>query len=619
MRDSLPGSMNVTGTAAILPADMLSKASLSLGGDRCAITNRQCLTRIVGLIFRERPRVSVLPTSERMYRLLVQGVTDYAIYLLDANGTVLNWNAGARLAKGYEAEEIVGRNFDLFYPDIERARGIPQQNLRMARTSGHFTDEGWRLRKDGTQFWANVVIDAIHDETGAFIGFAKITRDMTAQRELEHRLAHDAGHDGLTGLSNRTTFFDKLDDELPQIVYGVRMAVHYVDLDRFKPVNDSFGHQVGDEVLRIVAKRLRAVAGPKSMVARLGGDEFAVLQFGSPTVEAAAALADSIVATLSEPIAVRNAVINVGASVGVAHVPAHGDDAATLVRNADLALYRAKEDGRGCFRLYDETMNARALSRGVMELKLRQALIACDFELHYQPVVDAKTLQNVGYEALLRWQDQTGQPVSPAEFVPLAEELGLMPQLGTWVLRTACREAAQWENELTVAVNVSAMQLRDRGFVDVVIQALADSRLPPERLELEITETAILADPDLAGNLLQSLRDLGVSIALDDFGTGFSSLSMVKHLPLTRIKIDRSFISEIDGSAKSRSVIRSVIALCEGYGLSTTAEGVETDEQLAALREHGCQDLQGYLFGKAQPALTLRTAGGMQTFSRRAG
>ncbi|WP_268915677.1 putative bifunctional diguanylate cyclase/phosphodiesterase [Aureimonas psammosilenae] len=544
-----------------------------------------------------------------MYRLLVQGVTDYAIYLLDADGNVMNWNAGAKQAKGYEAQEIVGRNFDLFYTEIERTRGIPKQNLRMARDSGHFTDEGWRLRKDGTQFWANIVIDAIYDEDGVFVGFAKITRDMTAQRELEHRLAHDAGHDGLTGLSNRTTFFEKLDDELPQIVYGARMAIHYVDLDRFKPVNDSFGHQIGDEVLRVVAKRLRSVAGPKSMVARLGGDEFAVLQFGSPSVENASALAKSIVATLSEPIPVRNAVINIGASVGVAHVPTHGDDAATLVRNADLALYRAKEDGRGCFHIYDESMNAQALSRGVMELKLRQALSACDFELHYQPIVDARSLQTVGYETLLRWRDQTGQQISPAEFVPLAEELGLMPLLGKWVLRTACREAALWDNRLMVAVNVSATQLRDRAFLDVVIQALADSRLPPERLELEITETAVLADPDLAGSILQRLRDIGVSIALDDFGTGFSSLAMVKQLPLTRVKIDRSFVSEIDASCQSRSVIRAVVALCEGYGLTTTAEGVETEEQLAVLQDHGCRDLQGFLFGKAEPASHWRSLG----------
>ncbi len=548
-------------------------------------------------------------TSDRMYRLLVQGVTDYAIYLLDADGNVMNWNAGAKQAKGYEAQEIVGRNFDLFYTEIERTRGIPKQNLRMARDSGHFTDEGWRLRKDGTQFWANIVIDAIYDEDGVFVGFAKITRDMTAQRELEHRLAHDAGHDGLTGLSNRTTFFEKLDDELPQIVYGARMAIHYVDLDRFKPVNDSFGHQIGDEVLRVVAKRLRSVAGPKSMVARLGGDEFAVLQFGSPSVENASALAKSIVATLSEPIPVRNAVINIGASVGVAHVPTHGDDAATLVRNADLALYRAKEDGRGCFHIYDESMNAQALSRGVMELKLRQALSACDFELHYQPIVDARSLQTVGYETLLRWRDQTGQQISPAEFVPLAEELGLMPLLGKWVLRTACREAALWDNRLMVAVNVSATQLRDRAFLDVVIQALADSRLPPERLELEITETAVLADPDLAGSILQRLRDIGVSIALDDFGTGFSSLAMVKQLPLTRVKIDRSFVSEIDASCQSRSVIRAVVALCEGYGLTTTAEGVETEEQLAVLQDHGCRDLQGFLFGKAEPASHWRSLG----------
>ncbi len=544
--------------------------------------------------------------TDRMYRLMVQGVTDYAIYLLDAHGTVLNWNAGAELAKGYAAEEIVGRNFELFYPGADRSRRVPQENLRTARDKGRFADEGWRLRKDGTRFWASVVIDAIHDEAGAFLGFAKITRDMTAQRETEHRLAHEAGHDALTGLSNRSTFLARLDEDCPQIVYGGRLAVHYVDLDRFKPVNDSFGHAVGDEVLRIVASRLQTVAPAPSVVARLGGDEFAVLQFGSPGIEEAERLAGRIVQTLSEPIPVCNAVVVVGASVGVAHAPTHGFEAHDLLRNADLALYQAKSNGRSRYEVYDECMNARALSRGIMELKLRQALHLFDFELAYQPIVDAGSMKTVGYEALLRWRDQTGQWISPTDFVPLAEELGLMPELGRWVLQTACRDASLWEDGQFVAVNVSATQLRDKGFVEVVRTVLAETRLPPSRLEIEVTETAVLSDPDLARTILEGLRDLGVSIALDDFGTGFSSLRMVKELPLNRIKIDRSFVNGIDTTSKSLSVIRSVISLCDGYGLSTTAEGVETSEQMEALRRHGCTFLQGFLLGRPQSNTSWR-------------
>ena len=385
--------------------------------------------------------------------------------------------------------------------------------------------------------------------------------------------------------------------------------MHYIDLDRFKPVNDSFGHAVGDHVLRTVGARLKAVIPAKSIVARLGGDEFAVVQLGSPTMEDALALAGRIVETLSEPIPVRNAIVVIGASVGVAHAPSHGHEAADLLRNADLALYAAKEKGRGRFEVYDESMSAQALSRGVMELKLRQALKLHDFDVHYQPVVDARTLQTVGYEALLRWQDQTGTQISPAEFVPLAEELGLMPELGAWVLRTACRDAVNWPGETSVAVNVSTTQLRDRSFIEVVTATLAASQLPPHRLELEITETAVLSDPDLANEILTELRALGVGIALDDFGTGFSSLRMVKELPLTRIKIDRSFVTGINETSKSTSVVRSVITLCEAYGLSTTAEGVETEEQLAALQMQNCGHLQGYLLGRPQPEAYWRRSG----------
>nr|WP_280528907.1 GGDEF domain-containing phosphodiesterase [Aureimonas jatrophae] len=543
-----------------------------------------------------------------MYRLMVEAVTDYAIYMLDPDGIVRSWNAGARLAKGYEAHEIVGRSFAEFYSDKERARSIPELNLQYARDHGRFADEGWRLRKDGTQFWAHVVIDAIYDECGSLLGFTKITRDMTAQRETELQLAHQAGHDALTGLFNRSKFLEHLEEEAPQLFYGAQLAVHYIDLDRFKPVNDSFGHAVGDQVLRTIGQRLKAVVPPRSIVARLGGDEFAVLQFGSPSVDEATELSNRITETLREPISVRNAIVVVGASVGVAHAPTHGCEAAELLRNADLALYAAKQNGRGRHEIFDDSMNAQALSRGVMELKLRQALKLHDFEVHYQPVVDARTLDVVGYEALLRWQDQTGKPISPAHFIPLAEELGLMPELGAWVLRTACRDACAWPNDLVVAVNVSAMQLRDRSFIEVVKATLVATRLPAHRLELEVTETAVLSDPSLANEILSELRALGVGIALDDFGTGFSSLRMVKELPLTRIKIDRSFVSGINDTKRSTSVIRSVITLCEAYGLSTTAEGVETAEQLMELQRQNCDHLQGFLLGRPQPDAHWRAA-----------
>lgn len=542
------------------------------------------------------PNVPITP--ELMYRLLVHGVKDYAIYLLDADGVVLNWNAGAERAKGYTAAEIVGRNYACFYSEQDRASGLPQRNLELTRQNGHLAMEGWRYRKDGSAFWASVDLDAIYDDDRNFVGFAKVTRDLTEQRASEQRFKHQSLHDALTGIANRAGLVERLEAQFPQIVYGSRIALHYVDLDRFKPVNDTFGHLVGDDVLREVARRLATVAGADAVVGRLGGDEFAVLQFGSPGDQAVADMAEAIVTTLNRPMQIGEKTANIGASVGVAIAPNDGVDISDLFRSADLALYRAKRDGRNCVRFFDASMNQQALARSILELKLRRAVEADDFHLAYQPVVDGRSGTVIGYEALLRWIDQTGRHVSPADFVPVAEEIGLMPRLGEWVLRTACREAAAWALPLTVAVNLSATQLADEDLAELVTSILETTCLPAERLELEITETAVLTDLDRATATLKRLRTMGVGVALDDFGTGFSSLALARALPLTRIKIDRSFIADLEAQDTSAAVVECVVALCRGYGLSTTAEGIETERQRNVLLACGCDTHQGYLYGR---------------------
>ncbi|WP_102959212.1 putative bifunctional diguanylate cyclase/phosphodiesterase [Mangrovicella endophytica] len=541
-------------------------------------------------------------SSDLMYRLLVQGVRDYAIYLLDPVGVILNWNEGAARAKGYLAEEVVGRNFEIFYSDADRRAGVPHKNLKIALADGHLTTEGWRYRKNGTAFWASVMLDPVRDEHGALVGFAKITRDLTEQRDAEHRLLHLANHDPLTGLPNRAAFAAELEEALPQLWYGATGALHYIDLDRFKPVNDFYGHAIGDLLLQQVAGRLRKLVGPGDFVARLGGDEFAVLQMGSVGEDSVNRMADSIIDSLSEPFGIGDVSAVIGASVGIARAPVDGTTTADLLRNADLALYDAKERGRGCHSRYDSILNERAVSRRILELKLRQAILSKEFQLHYQPVASAQSGEIVAYEALLRWADPaSGKMISPGEFIPMAEDLDLMVEIGAWVLREACRQAKSWPNEATVAVNVSATQLRDTNFVGTVREALASSGLPADRLELEITETAVLDSIELASKTLKQLRSIGVLIALDDFGTGFSSLSLVQNLPLTRIKIDQSFVRAIDDTRRSVAVIRAVVSLCKGFDLATTAEGVETEEQRRVLVEHGCQDLQGYLIGRPQP------------------
>ncbi len=544
-------------------------------------------------------------STDLMYRLLVQGVTDYAIYLLDEDGRILNWNTGAERAKGYKAEEIVGQNYEVFFTEGDRAKGLPARNLRTARAKGHFTAEGWRLRRDGSRFWASVMIDPVYDEAGTFIGFAKITRDLSEQRDADRRLLYVANHDPLTGLANRAFFNKSLEDQMPQVAYGASLAVHYVDLDRFKPVNDTFGHSAGDELLEHVARRLEAEVGANDVVARLGGDEFAVLQVSASDDEEAGETAKKIIAALSRPFVINNSTVVIGASIGIAMAPRDGYDAIQLLQNADLALYEAKQQGRGRFSFFNKDLVEQATNRHVMELKLRHAVGTNGFTVYYQPIVEATSGQPVAFEALLRWKDQSDNFISPADFVPAAEKLGLMPEIGAWVLHTACREAASWPGEIAVSVNVSATQLRSTSFIQTVCSALFRSGLAAHRLELELTETAILSDVQSAAEILQELRSMGVKIALDDFGTGFSSLSLVNQLPLNRLKIDQSFVRQLNGSEQANAVVRAVTSLCKGFGLSTTAEGVETVEQKLILIQEGCQHLQGYLFGRPQPQAVI--------------
>ncbi|WP_416355840.1 putative bifunctional diguanylate cyclase/phosphodiesterase [Aureimonas phyllosphaerae] len=535
-----------------------------------------------------------------MYRLLVQGVKDYAIFMVDPSGSVMNWNEGAERAKGYRADEILGRNFSCFYSPNEQLDGAPLRNLELALEAGVFSEEGLRYRKDGSAFWALVTVTPVYDETGVLLGFGKVTRDMTERRRADQALAYQARSDALTGISNRVGLLEAIDEELRRLPPNGFASLLYIDLDRFKPVNDTFGHSAGDRVLVEVAARLKAVAPSAQCIGRLGGDEFAIMTTATTGTLDAVDLARTIIAALGSPFDIGAKPAMIGASVGIAVAPLHGTDSSTLIRHADLALYQAKRSGRNRACMFNPVMDERALTRGALEIQLRHAVTAEAFILVYQPIVDGKTSKLIGYEALLRWTDQTGRTISPSTFVPLAEELGLMARLGEWVMLTACKEAAQWDPALTVAVNLSPTQLRSVDIVGKVSEILTQTGLRPDRLEIEITETAILEDLDLARHVIHQLREMGVRITLDDFGTGFSSLSLVKDLPLTGLKIDRSFVRGIDGSARSIGIVRAIMTLCESFQLSVTAEGVETQEQREFLLRSGCTDMQGFLFGRPQ-------------------
>jgi diguanylate cyclase (GGDEF)-like protein/PAS domain S-box-containing protein len=432
-------------------------------------------------------------------------------------------------------------------------------------------------------------------------GWVVTYEDVTERHKAEARVAHMAKHDALTELSNRVLFREKMADGLKEVARGSTMAVLCLDLDNFKTVNDRLGHAVGDSYLRWVAARLRECVGERDTVARLGGDEFAVLQQGAQA-ESAERLAQRLVDVIGHPPPLKNQIINAGVSIGIAIAPDHGLDADELMKRADLALYQAKAKGRGVYQLFRPEMEAMARSRHTLETDLRKALEAGEFHLAFQPQIRLSNSELIGFEALLRWECAGRGAVSPAEFIPVAEETGLIVPLGEWVLRSACATAATWPDFVKVAVNLSPVQFRARGLVAKVTSALAAAGLAPDRLELEVTETALLDDDEATVATLRQLRALGVRISLDDFGVGYSALSYLRKFPFDTIKIDRSFIRTLGESLESAAIVRTIATLGENLGVETTAEGVETVEQLRLVQLAGCTAVQGFYFGRPGPA-----------------
>ena len=545
--------------------------------------------------------------TENRFRLLVEGITDYALYMLNPDGTVANWNAGAQRAKGYLEKEIVGRHFSVFYQEQERLAGLPTTNLEIALREGRFEDEGWRLRKDGSRFWAHVVIDTIYKEDGQLLGFAKITRDRTEQLESNAKIVYLARHDAMTGLPNRLQFLERLDEAMGKLRHAEQqIAVLSIDLDGFKEVNDAFGHAVGDQLLAELGRRMKALAGDGETVARFGGDEFVAFK----VFHQQRALTDFISrlqTALTSMLHLAETDIIPGASIGVAMFPGDADERTQLLNNADLAMYRAKKsmDEKICF--YEATMDEASRARRAMARDIWTALERGQFFLNYQIQRAVSCDAITGYEVLLRWEHPEQGLIPPSVFIPVAEECGAIGAIGDWVLERACREAVQWDLQPRIAVNLSAMQLSNAALVERVRAVLASTGLAPERLELEVTETAIIADRDRALYLLQQLKAMGVTIAMDDFGSGYSSLETLRSFPFDKIKLDRSFISELETSQQAKAFVRAILALGHSLNVSVLAEGVETEAQRAILEQEGCHEGQGYLFGR--PALLDVLAG----------
>ncbi|MBP1063890.1 diguanylate cyclase (GGDEF)-like protein [Bradyrhizobium japonicum] len=473
---------------------------------------------------------------------------------------------------------------------------------------------------DADEFFARLVVDAREGRTTSQVvnrfgrsirvvnqpmqggGWVATFEDITEWLEAQAKISHMARHDALTGLPNRVLFHEQLEQGLRRTGSGDQLAVLCLDLDHFKDINDSLGHPIGDALLKEVGRRLKATVGESDTVARLGGDEFAVVQIGRSEEAAARCLAGRLVEVISAPYEIDDHQIVIGVSIGISLSPQDGSNADELLKNADLALYRAKADGRGTYRFFETGMDARAQARRLLEMDLRAALQRDEFQPYYQPIRDVASGRVVVFEALLRWNYPQRGLIAPINFIPLAEETGLIVQLGEFVLRSACTDAATWPDDVDVAVNLSPVQFRNPNLIASVTAALTVSGLPARRLELEITESVLLQNSEATLTTLHELRAMGVRISLDDFGTGYSSLSYLRSFPFDKIKIDRSFVSELATREDSMAIIRAVTGLGRSLGIVTTAEGVENDAQLELLRREGCTQAQGYLFSKPRPA-----------------
>ena len=522
----------------------------------------------------------------------------------DARGLITYISSELTAALGLSRDALIGTPMTSL---VLHERGEPGATGDGERTLGFhlstrlaFSEIAVRAVTGRDVRWWSLSGRPAFDEYGTFLGFRGSGTDLTEMRRSEAEVHRLASYDPLTGLPNRILMRRTLDESLRDVAgRPKRAALFMLDLDRFKTVNDTLGHPVGDALLRQVAERLQRVVQNDGQVGRLGGDEFNVVLPNIVEKSRLDNLAVAIIDAVSKPYHIDGAHVSIGASIGIAVAPDDGATADALVRNADLALYAAKADGKGVHRFYKPEMHASAKERRLLEMDLRNVMTESGLHLVYQPVVNADSEAIVCFEALARWNHPTRGPVSPGEFIPIAEEIGLIPQIGEWVLRTACLEAANWPDSVRIAVNISPIQFANPSLPGVVMSALAAAQLPPHRLELEITEGVFLNDDAATDAMFARLKAIGVRFALDDFGTGYSSLGYLKKAPFNKIKIDQSFVrgAAVPGN-RNAAIIRAIVALAQSLEMETTAEGAETPEELALIRSLGCSHIQGYIFGK---------------------
>ena len=534
------------------------------------------------------------------------------LWEIDAQRRIVRAGARFALTLGLDPARIDGLPLlqVLAGADWETGKFAPGLRLLADKLKAReaFRDLLLQVEIGGEQRWWQMAANPRFDDTGAFVGFRGVGSDVTEARQSTDRINRMARYDMLTGLPNRLLINEALGQAMADAdKWGSRCAFMMIDLDRFKAVNDSLGHPVGDRLLGRVSERLREMMSDNEIIGRLGGDEFAVVVRDARDTERLETLARTIIAKLSRPYEVDQHTLYIGASVGLAVGPRDGRTAEMLVRSADLALYRSKDAGGGVFHCYEPQLHVAAEERRILEIALRGALQNDELHLNFQPVVDAATARLTGFEALLRWTHPELGAISPSKFVPLAEDARLIAPIGEWVLRHACAEAVRWHDDIRIAVNVSSEQLHNPAFVSVVAQALAQTGLRPDRLELEVTESVFLREGTGAIRVLEQILELGCRLSLDDFGTGYSSLGYLSRTRFSTIKIDRSFVqAAATGGREATAIIRAVVALADSLGMSTTAEGVETEEEHRTVGTLGCRKAQGYYFGRPLPVAEAR-------------
>ena len=527
----------------------------------------------------------------------------------DKNNIIVAINPAFSAITGYAPEEIVGKTPKILSSG-RHDKAFYHALWQALETQGMWQGEIWDRRKNGEVYAEWLTINTVKNPRGEVTHYIAIFSDITERKAQAERVEYMATHDTLTGLPNRALFSELLNKSLADARRAnEHVAVLFLDLDRFKIVNDTLGHGVGDLLLDTVADRLRAATRAGDIVARQGGDEFIIALPRLATQQDAALIADKIGNALNHPCILAGHELHISTSIGIALFPEDGADATTLLKNADAALYRAKAMGRNNFQFFTADMNSNTAERLALENALRRALERQELSLHYQPQVDLPSGRIVGAEALLRWQHPEWGIVSPARFMPIAEESGLINAIGAWVLTEACREAQSWSapnDYSSVAVNLSAVQLRQLDLVNLVEAALTETGLAPARLELELTENTIMRDTAATRSAFEALHALGVKFAIDDFGTGYSSLTYLRQLPIDKLKIDRSFVADIPQSADASAIAATIVRMGASLGLQTIAEGVETQEQYDWLAHAGCHQAQGYLIAKPMPAEAFR-------------